>query len=90
MLNLSLCATPAGGTLSIRKPHKLSSYNSTIPTSILLPRVKTAAFLTAPHENHSKNTPFNVKCQYTTPQEQNNQQQKFTPYDSPFSSQRGI
>ncbi|KAL8518778.1 hypothetical protein ACS0TY_009946 [Phlomoides rotata] len=89
MLNFSLCATPAGGTLSIRNPHKLSSFNPTIPTSILLPRVQNAAFLTAPHVNHSKSTSFNVKCQYATPQEQNNQQQKFTPYDSPFSSQRG-
>ncbi|KAL0364059.1 UNVERIFIED_CONTAM: Single-stranded DNA-binding protein WHY1, chloroplastic [Sesamum angustifolium] len=89
MVNLSLSATPAGGGLSIRHPHKLSSHNSAIPTSTLFPRRKNAVFLTAPRRDRSKNVCFNVKAQYLTPQEQNHQQQRFSAYESPFPSQPG-
>ncbi|KAK4402940.1 Single-stranded DNA-binding protein WHY1, chloroplastic [Sesamum angolense] len=89
MVNLSLSATPAGGGLSIRYPHKLSSHNSAIPTSTLFPRRKNAVFLTAPRRDRSKNICFNVKAQYLTPQEQNHQQQRFSAYESPFPSQPG-
>ncbi|KAH6815707.1 ssDNA-binding transcriptional regulator [Perilla frutescens var. frutescens] len=82
MVNHSLCATPRSGAISIPQPHKLSAYNSAIPTSILFPRRKNAAFLPYPLEYHTKKLTFSVKNQYSTPQEQNNQQQRFSPFPS--------
>lgn len=89
MVNYSLCAAPRGGVISIPQAHKLSVYNSVMPTSILFPRRRNAVFFPCPLEYHSKKLLFNVKNQYSTPQEQNHQQPRFSPYESPYPSQPG-
>lgn len=90
MLSLNITAPGSRGRLSIQNPQILSSCNSTIPTSsILVTRRKNDDFLTAPHGKCSKNASFIVKSQYLTPQEQRQQQQKFSSFESPSPSQPG-
>ncbi|XP_073134222.1 single-stranded DNA-binding protein WHY1, chloroplastic-like [Henckelia pumila] len=89
MLSLNITAPGGRGRLSIQNPPKLSSCNSTIPTSILVTRSKDDAFLSAPHGKCSKNLSFSVKSQYLTPQEQRQQQQRFSSHESPTPSQPG-
>ncbi|XP_057777121.1 single-stranded DNA-binding protein WHY1, chloroplastic isoform X2 [Salvia miltiorrhiza] len=85
----SVCAGRGGGVISIPQPNKLSAFNSAIPTSILFPRKKNSSLFPCPLQYHSKNVSLCVKNQYLTPQDQNHEQQKFTPYDSRFPSQPG-
>ncbi|XP_075497155.1 single-stranded DNA-binding protein WHY1, chloroplastic-like isoform X2 [Primulina tabacum] len=91
MLSLNITAPGGRGRLSIQNPQKLSSCNSTIPTSILVTRRKNDVFLTAPYGKCSTNVSFSVKSQYLTPQEQRQQQQqrRFSSYESPSPSQPG-
>lgn len=89
MLSLNITAPGGRGRLSIQNPQILYSCNSTIPTSILVTRRKNDVFLTAPHGKCSKNVSFIVKSQYLTPQEQRQQQQKFSSFESPSPSQPG-
>ncbi|XP_075524434.1 single-stranded DNA-binding protein WHY1, chloroplastic-like isoform X1 [Primulina tabacum] len=83
MVSLNITAPGRGGRLSIPNPQKLSSCNSTVPISILVTRSKNEIFLTGPHGKYSKNVPFIVKSQYLTPQEQLQQQQRFSSLESP-------
>ncbi|KAL6547140.1 Single-stranded DNA-binding protein why1, chloroplastic [Orobanche minor] len=86
---ISLCAAPAGGVggFSIRSPHKLSSFNSAIPASILFSRTRNVSLITTPHGNHAgRRLSFSVKSQYMKSQEQ---QQKFPSHDTSSSSQPG-
>lgn len=89
MLSLNITAPGGRGRLSIQNPQLLSSCNSTIPTSILVTRRKNDVFLTAPRGKCSKNVSFIVKSQYLTPQEQRQQQQRFSSFESPSPSQPG-
>lgn len=89
MLSLNITAPGGRGRLSIQSPQILSSCNSTIPTSFLVTRRKNDVFLTAPHGICSKNVSFIVTSQYLTPQEQRQQQQKFSSFESPSPSQPG-
>ncbi|XP_073302611.1 single-stranded DNA-binding protein WHY1, chloroplastic-like isoform X2 [Primulina huaijiensis] len=93
MPSLNITASGGRGILSIQNPQKLSSCNSTIPTSILVTRRKNDVFLTAPYGKCSINVSFSVKSQYLTPQEQRQQQQqqqrRFSSYESPSPSQPG-
>ncbi|CAA0834700.1 Single-stranded DNA-binding protein WHY1-chloroplastic [Striga hermonthica] len=77
MVTLSLCAV--GGGISVRNPHKPSSYISTIPS-------KNAFFTTTPHRNHCRSLSVSVKSQSWNRQEQNHQQQqRFSSPDTPSS-----
>ncbi|XP_075524435.1 single-stranded DNA-binding protein WHY1, chloroplastic-like isoform X2 [Primulina tabacum] len=89
MVSLNITAPGRGGRLSIPNPQKLSSCNSTVPISILVTRSKNEIFLTGPHGKYSKNVPFIVKSQYLTPQEQLQQQQRFSSLESPSPFQNG-
>ncbi|KAL1550990.1 Single-stranded DNA-binding protein why1, chloroplastic [Salvia divinorum] len=82
----SLFPTRGGAAILTTQPHKLSAFNSAIPTNSV-PTRKSSLLFPRPLQYRSKNAAFRVKNQYLTPQEQSHQQQRFSPYDSPSQSQ---
>ncbi|PIN17012.1 hypothetical protein CDL12_10317 [Handroanthus impetiginosus] len=85
MINLSFSAIPKGGGLAIENPNKVSSFNSSVPSSILFTGRRSAVSI-GPHGKYPRNISFRVQARYLTPQDE---QQRFSSYDAPPSSQPG-